>query len=106
MVSFPFNPIPALPKYTGPYHVGSYDVEVPAAELSSQSCPDPEVTTINFRLFYPSEPALAKAKPVYWLPHPQGEYLRAYFRFLSAAPWLASFLRQVGLDHNPKLTLC
>ncbi|KAL8939433.1 MAG: hypothetical protein Q9216_003352 [Gyalolechia sp. 2 TL-2023] len=59
MVSFlsSLNPTPAFPSYTGPYQMGTTDVEIPAAELPSPSpTPDSSISTISFRIFYPSEP--------------------------------------------------
>ena len=87
------SPVPSFPAYSGPYTVGTQDVEIPISELSSSApAPDPQVSTISFRLFYPCEPE-KRAKSVSWLPEPQGEYLRAYYRFMQASPWLASLLR-------------
>ena len=88
------SPVPSFPAYTGPYSVGTQDVEIPTSELHSPAlAPHSQISTISFRLFYPCEPEQRKSNPVFWLPEPQGEYLRAYYRFLSAAPWLASLLR-------------
>lgn len=88
------SPIPAFPAYTGPYHVGTQEVEIPISDLPTSSPPpDANITTVSFRIFYPCQPS--KPKPAYWLPSPQGEYFRAYARFLSAGPRLASFLRLV-----------
>ncbi|KAL9103613.1 MAG: hypothetical protein Q9163_001377 [Psora crenata] len=93
------RPIPSFPPYTGPYNVGTQDIEIPISNLSSLTpAPDPKVSSINFRLFYPCEQEQAKrARPVYWLPEPQGEYGRAYARFLQAGPWLASLLSCVPI---------
>ena len=86
------NPVPSFPAYTGPYKVGTQEVEIPISDLSTGSPPpDANITTVSFRIFYPCEPT--KPQSVYWLPNPQAEYFRAYFRFLSAGPRLASFLR-------------
>lgn len=86
------SPVPAFPPYSGPYNVGSQDVEIPVTDLSSTPGPDPAITTVNFRLFYPcAKPK--KHEHVYWLPEPQTEYWQAYARFLRASPFLASLLR-------------
>ena len=86
------NPAPAFPAYTGPYKVGTQELEIPISDLPTSSPPpDANITTVSFRIFYPCEPT--KPKFVYWLPSPQGDYFRAYARFLSAGPGLASFLR-------------
>ncbi|KAI4117570.1 MAG: hypothetical protein LQ338_007524 [Usnochroma carphineum] len=88
------NPTPGFPPYTGPFKVGSTDVEIPTAELPSPSpAPDPSISTVSFRIFYPSESPAKHAKPVYWLPDPQQEYLGAYVRFLGASHRLSAFLR-------------
>lgn len=85
------NPVPSFPAYTGPYTVGTQEVEIPISDLPKSNLPpDAAITTVSFRIFYPCEPT--KPKPAYWLPSPQGEYFRAYARFLSAGPRLASFL--------------
>ncbi|KAL8842574.1 MAG: hypothetical protein Q9176_002531 [Flavoplaca citrina] len=88
------NPAPCFPSYTGPYKVGTADVEIPAAELPTPSpTPDPTLSTVSFRIFYPCETPTKTAKPVYWLPDPQQEYLGAYVRFLGASRRVSSFLR-------------
>ena len=88
------SPVPSFAAYTGPYTVGTREIEVPAPELSLPPPPDSFISTINCRIFYPCEGEKNKSKkPVYWLPEPQDEYFRAYARFLHASPWLASLLR-------------
>ena len=87
------SPIPSFAAYTGPYSVGSQDVEIPISHLPTGTPPpDASITTLSFRIFYPCQPNLPNPKPVYWLPSPQDGFLRAYARFLSAGPRLASFL--------------
>lgn len=81
------NPTPSFPPYTGPYKVGTIDVELPTSDLKSPSsapAPDPSIPTIQFRVFYPCDPPARKPKHVYWIPDPQREYLGAYARFLGA----------------------
>lgn len=79
-----FNPTPAFPPYTGPYKVGSVDVEIPAADLDSPSpAPDSSLATVAFRIFYPCEPSSLE-RPVKWIPNPQRGYVGAYARFLGA----------------------
>ncbi|KAL9008175.1 MAG: hypothetical protein Q9173_006673 [Seirophora scorigena] len=98
MVSFlsHLNPTPGFPSYTGPYQVGSTDVEIPTSELPSpSSSPDSSVSTVNFRIFYPSESSVKHPSSVYWLPDPQQEYLGAYVRFLGASHRLSAFLRNL-----------
>ncbi|KAI4140916.1 MAG: hypothetical protein L6R39_005604 [Caloplaca ligustica] len=108
MVSFlsQLNPTPGFPPYTGPYKVGSTNVEIPAAELPSPSpTPDSSISTVSFRIFYPSEPTAKHAKPIYWLPDPQQDYLNAYVRFLGASPRLSAFLRSRNLLHSDEVEL-
>lgn len=79
-----FNPTPAFPSYTGPYMVGSVDVEIPAADLDSPSpAPNSSLGTVAFRIFYPCEPS-SHERPVKWIPDPQRGYVSAYARFLGA----------------------
>lgn len=91
------NPVPSFPNYTGPYKVGSQDVEIPTLGLST-ACPppNPEITTSSFRLFYPCQPDTKKTQHIHWLPDPQSQYLKAYYSFLQAKPWLASLLTWVS----------
>lgn len=93
------NPTPSFPSYTGPYHVGSTDVEIPASELPSpSSIPVSNISTVNFRIFYPSERPAKQPGCVYWLPDPQQEYLGAYVRFLGASHRLSAFIRSRNLS--------
>ncbi|KAL8749602.1 MAG: hypothetical protein Q9199_007585 [Rusavskia elegans] len=90
------NPAPSFPSYTGPYKVGTTDVEIPAAELPSPSpAPNTTLSTVSFRIFYPCEVPAKPAKPVYWLPDPQHEYLGAYVRFLGASRRISAILRNL-----------
>ncbi|KAL8994926.1 MAG: hypothetical protein Q9169_005227 [Polycauliona sp. 2 TL-2023] len=90
------NPTPSFPSYSGPYQVGSTDVEIPASELPSPSpTPDPALSTVSFRIFYPCEAPPKPPHPVYWLPDPQQGYLGAYVRFLGASHRLSAFLRNL-----------
>ncbi|KAI0427323.1 phospholipase A2 [Xylaria sp. FL1042] len=85
------NPIPRFPEFTGPYKVGSVDVEIPVCELESPA-PAPEnaaeIETIQFRIFYPCD-ASATGKRISWLPAPQRDYLSAYIKFLGLNALLA-----------------
>ncbi|KAI0157589.1 phospholipase A2 [Xylariaceae sp. FL1272] len=85
------NPVPHFPEYTGPFKVGTLDVEIPVSELESPAdAPDnsAEIETVQFRIFYPCEPN-AKGKKITWLPNPQRDHLSAYIQFLGAGPILA-----------------
>ncbi len=76
---------PTFPAYTGPYHVGTVDVEIPVIDLPSPvERPDEKITTIRFRIFYPCEQPARLPRPVRWLPNPQRAFLGAYARFLGA----------------------
>lgn len=79
------NPTPAFPAYTGPYKVGSVDVEVPTSDLENPSAdaPPSDVPTVAFRIFYPCRQD-SEQKTVRWIPSPQREYISAYARFLGA----------------------
>jgi len=81
------NPVPFFPPYTGPYKVGTLDIEIPITDLPSPSpAPDPKISTVHFRIFYPCESPQKSSKSTYWIPEPQREYLGAYARFLGASP--------------------
>ena len=98
------NPVPSFPAYTGPYNVGTQELEIPISDLPASSPPpDANITTVSFRIFYPCAPT--KPRSAYWLPTPQGEYFCAYARFLSAGPRLASFLRYITLQVRGTLEL-
>ena len=90
------NPTPSFPTYSGPYPVGTLDVEVPTSEVLSPSpAPDPSITTVSFRVFYPCNPPKEGPKSVYWLPDPQRQYIKAYAQFLGASSNLSGFLQSV-----------
>ena len=79
------NPVPGFPEHTGPYSVGTVDVEMPIANLPCPSVPpDSSISTVQFRIFYPCDPASSKEKPARWVPQPQREYIGAYARFMGA----------------------
>lgn len=55
----PANVIPRFPAYTGPYAVGSFELEIPVTSLGSV---DGVAETVQFRVFYPTrKPAEAPA---------------------------------------------
>lgn len=88
------SPVPAFPEYTGPYKVGTADVEIPVSKLDSPS-PTPDaaanIHTIQFRVFYPATPD-SKGPPITWLPAPQRLHVAAYTQFLGLNPMMASVL--------------
>ena len=88
------SPIPGFPEYSGPYKVGSIDVEIPVSVLDSPSpAPDAaaDIHTIQFRIFYPATPD-SKGSPIPWLPAPQRLNVASYTQFLGISPRLASVL--------------
>jgi platelet-activating factor acetylhydrolase len=88
------SPIPAFPEYTGPYKVGTVDVEIPVSELESpSSAPSSaaDVHTVQFRIFYPATPE-SNGKRITWLPAPQRLHVAAYTQFLGIGPRVASVL--------------
>ncbi|KAJ9616291.1 hypothetical protein H2200_000009 [Cladophialophora chaetospira] len=87
------SPIPALPKPFGPHKVGTSEWEIPVSEIPSPSpIPDEELTTIKFRLFYPTTPNAKSKNSVSWLPSPQREWNQAYASFLGASSRVSSFI--------------
>lgn len=88
------SPIPAFPAYTGPYKVGTVDVEIPVSELSSPSpAPDNavDIETILFRVFYPAV-SDSHQNRISWLPSPQRHHVGAYTRFLGFGNTLSELL--------------
>ncbi|KAB8339226.1 hypothetical protein FH972_022160 [Carpinus fangiana] len=84
----------SFPAHTGPYAVGSIDVEIPIADLPQPfetPCPDSGITTLAFRLYYPCvEPTVgAKSNPAYWIPHPQDGHVQHFAKFLGAGEALS-----------------
>ncbi|KAK8137044.1 platelet-activating factor acetylhydrolase [Apiospora sp. TS-2023a] len=85
------NPIPGFDEYTGPYKVGTIDVEIPITELESPA-PAPanteHIETVQFRVFYPAQPE-STGKRITWLPAPQRDHLTAYIKFLGIGSLVA-----------------
>jgi platelet-activating factor acetylhydrolase len=102
------NPVPQFPPYSGPYAVGSFEIEIPVASLSHVAGPNDKIKTVQFRVFYPTDKEnsdtsagahcrwfgkQAESKPVRWLPEPfQREYLSGYARFLGASSGFAEII--------------
>ena len=86
-----FPMFPSLPAYSGPYQVGTIELEAPVSDLS---CPAPppkgfRVATLKTRFFYPCRYPEKRPKPAYWVPDPQQEYLEGFAAFLGASNKLA-----------------
>ncbi|OAR02437.1 hypothetical protein LLEC1_04028 [Akanthomyces lecanii] len=88
------NPVPAFPEYTGPYKVGTMDVEIPVGDLTSPSPAPPnaaDLETVQYRVFYPAV-AASTEKPISWLPAPQRNHVSAYTQFVGINHMLAGML--------------
>lgn len=97
------NPVPAFPPYRGPLNVGTAEYEIHVSELpSSSKVPDPDISTIKFRIFYPAGADTAHPKdcPVPWLPEPQREWLDAYCDFLNAPPKISKLFSYVCCPYH------
>ena len=87
------SPIPSLPAYTGPYKVGSTELEIPVSEIPSESpVPDSKITSIKFRVFYPTTSNATSKKSVSWLPEPHKESMAGFISFTGASPRLQKLL--------------
>jgi platelet-activating factor acetylhydrolase len=93
------NPVPAFPEYTGPFKVGTLDVEIPVVDLPSPA-PRPDnasdIPTVLFRVFYPAV-AESNEKQISWLPAPQRHYVSAYTKFMGVGHTLAELLSYVAI---------
>ncbi|RDA88565.1 hypothetical protein CP532_5882 [Ophiocordyceps camponoti-leonardi (nom. inval.)] len=88
------NPVPAFPHYTGPFKVGTIDVEVPIDRLDSPAPTPPkasDITTVQFRVFYPAVDDSTE-KFISWLPVPRRQHVSAYTQFVGIGPALAGSL--------------
>lgn len=91
------SPIPAFPSYTGPYKVGTMDVEIPVTDLESPSAPPADaadIPTVQFRVFYPAVDESDQTN-IPWLPTPQRHYVSAYTKFVGVGNMLAELLSYV-----------
>ncbi|RMZ76380.1 hypothetical protein DV737_g4842, partial [Chaetothyriales sp. CBS 132003] len=89
------NPTPSLPKFAGPFEVGSTEFEIPTSEIDAASIsPLPEITTIKFRLFCPTDAKPAK-ESISWVPGPQKQWIEAFSKFLSASLGWSSLINPV-----------
>ncbi|KAI9149476.1 putative phospholipase A2 [Paramyrothecium foliicola] len=88
------SPIPAFPEYTGPYKVGTMDVEIPVTDFSSPTpAPDnaADIPTIQYRVFYPAV-SESNQKRISWLPNPQRQHVSAYTQFVGVGSTMADVL--------------
>lgn len=88
------SPVPAFPEYTGPYKVGTVDVEIPVTDLDAPSAAPEgadDIPTVQFRVFYPAVPE-SDERRITWLPNPQRHHVSAYTRFIGVGSTLAEFL--------------
>ena len=87
------NPIPSFPAYTGPYKVGSSEVEIPISEIPSESLvPEAKITSIKFRVFYPTKSDATSKKSVSWLPDPHKDAMAALIGFTGSGPRVQKLL--------------
>ena len=88
------SPVPAFPDYTGPFKVGTVDVEIAVSELESPA-PAPakadNIHTVQFRVFYPAVDD-ADEQHITWLPTPQRSYVAGYAQFLGLGEKVAEVL--------------
>jgi hypothetical protein len=101
------NPTPTFPAYTGPYKVGSVDVELPTSQLESpgrSDSPSTNLATVSFRVFYPARPE-SKQKGTRWIQSPQKDVVSAYAKFLGAGNAMAGLFAYVRISMNQELWL-
>lgn len=88
----------ALPAYTGPYHVGYMDIEVPArnprpiSSLKRNGRSLLRLDTVLMAIYYPSQPDVKTSggsvpHRVNWMPHPRLANAKGYAKFMKL-PWL------------------
>ncbi|KAI1609446.1 1-alkyl-2-acetylglycerophosphocholine esterase [Exophiala viscosa] len=101
MISSYLNPIPTLPKPLGPHKVGTTEWEIPSSEIpSSAPVPDSKISTIKFRIYYPTTDDASSKVSVPWLPQPQGTWQKAYAAFLGFKPRVQSILSALPFTLN------
>jgi len=91
------NPTPSFPGYSGPYDVGTIDVEIATSDLQDPTSSFNPVPTVAFRCFYPCEtPTKPTGNPT-WIQNPQRSALAAQWRFVGTNPNFARVLSWVPL---------
>src|SRR5277367_1042275 len=90
---------PVLPKYPGPYQVGSIDLEISLSESKKFDVIGTSVETILVRLFYPAKTNVIEKKSLSpsWLPQPSMEYAKGYATFLKQPVLPASLAISLAL---------
>lgn len=87
-----------LPRYTGPYNVGSVDIEVPAQErrlisdavLKENGEPAFELRTVLFTMYYPAAKGAVSANKHYWVPPPLWLTSYGYAKFAHIGNFLVN----------------
>lgn len=93
------NPLPHLPAYPGPCKVGTREIEIPISEIqSTTTVPNSQITTIKFRLFYPTTTDAKSTQHAYWLPEPQKQWNDAYADFMGGSSGLTNLLTTSALS--------
>ncbi len=86
------NPVPAFPEYTGPYKVGTVDVEIPTLRARVAQ-PEPRQRRRHPHRpvphLLPGGPPTLAAGGSAGLPAPQRNHVSAYTKFLGLGPILA-----------------
>jgi platelet-activating factor acetylhydrolase len=95
------NIFPLLPKYTGPYQVGSLELEVPLEGTKEWPITETVSETILVRLFYPTDDddGVRRSSPT-WLPQPSREYARGYADFLKQPVLPTSLAISLAVYHT------
>ena len=89
------NPLPSLPRYHGPYNVGSTEYEIPISEIDPRaSLPDSRISTVKFRLFYRTD-ATSSQEHITWVPRPQKQWIQAFSSFLGASLGWSSLVNPI-----------
>ncbi|KAJ9633648.1 hypothetical protein H2204_006854 [Knufia peltigerae] len=94
-----------LPAYTGPYQVGTIDLEAPCdprrindATLKEGHHPAFQVETVLFTLYYPSVEGARSSKPHHlWIPRPLGIVGAGYARFARISNFVTNSIMTFGL---------
>ncbi|KAL2437055.1 hypothetical protein ABEF95_016132 [Exophiala dermatitidis] len=95
-----------LPAYTGPYSVGTIDLEIPTERRTIihgarfKDCDDPAflLETVLFTLYYPTAKGSVSNKPHHlWIPRPLGIVAAGYARFAHFSNLVSNAVLTFGL---------